>query len=65
MSAQEVDTSRQLSKVRIHVERIIGRWKNYKILSDVIPISQVDLLDDMVIICAALTNLCPSVVKKK
>ena len=65
MSAQEVDTSRQLSRVRIHVERVIGRWKNYKILSSVIPISQVDLLDDIVIICGALTNLCGSVVNKK
>ncbi len=56
--------SRQLSWVRIHVERVIGRWKNFKILQTVIPVSQVDMLDDVVIVCAALTNLCKSVVPK-
>jgi hypothetical protein len=65
MSANEVDTSRQLSRVRIHVERVIGRWKNYKILTTVMPIAQADLLDDIVVVCAALTNLCASVVNKK
>ncbi|XP_065153661.1 uncharacterized protein [Paramisgurnus dabryanus] len=64
LSAGEVDTSRQLSRVRIHVERVIGRWKNFKILQTVIPVSQVDMLDDVVIVCAALTNLCKSVVPK-
>lgn len=64
LSAQDVDTSRQLSRVRIHVERVIGGWKNFKILQTVIPLSQVDLLDDVVTVCAALTNLCRSVVPK-
>lgn len=64
LSALEVDTSRQLSRVRIHVERVIGRWKNFKILQTVIPVSQVDMLDDVVIVCGALTNLCKSVVPK-
>uniref|UniRef100_A0A1A8FMA8 Cyclin-dependent kinase 2 associated protein 2 n=1 Tax=Nothobranchius korthausae TaxID=1143690 RepID=A0A1A8FMA8_9TELE len=65
LSAQEVDSSRQLSRVRIHVERVIGRWKNCKILQTVIPVSQLNILDDIVIVCAALTNLCKSVVPKK
>ncbi|XP_061578516.1 uncharacterized protein LOC133444661 isoform X2 [Cololabis saira] len=65
LSAQEVDTSRQLSRVRIHVERVIGRWKNFRILQTRIPLSQADLLDDIVIVCASLTNLSKSVVLKK
>uniref|UniRef100_A0A8C4HYR8 DDE Tnp4 domain-containing protein n=1 Tax=Dicentrarchus labrax TaxID=13489 RepID=A0A8C4HYR8_DICLA len=64
LAAIEVDTSRQLSRVRIHVERVIGRRTNFKILQTVIPVSQVDMLDDVVIVCAALTNLCKSVVPK-
>ncbi|XP_049421768.1 uncharacterized protein LOC125882116 [Epinephelus fuscoguttatus] len=64
LSAQEVDTSRQLSRVRIHVERVIGQWKNFKILQTVIPVSQVNILDDVVTVCGALTNLCKSVVPK-
>lgn len=65
LSASEVDSSRQLSHVRIHVERVISRWKSFKVLHSVIPISQVDLLDDIVIVCGSLTNLCKSVVPKK
>lgn len=65
LPACEVDSSRQLSRVRIHVERVTSRWKSFKILHSVIPISQVSLLDDMVIVCGALTNLCKSVVPRK
>lgn len=60
-----VDSSRQLSRVRIHLERVFSRWKSIKILHSVIPISQVSLLDDIVIVCGALTNLCKSVVPRK
>ena len=65
MPGMEVDSARQLSRARIHVERVIGRWKNYKILQSVVPISQIDLLNDIVIVCAGLTNLCPSIMGKK
>ena len=58
----EVDTSRQLSNVRIHVERVIGRLKKFRLLQKTIPITQVKLLDDMVVIIAALVNLNKSVV---
>lgn len=64
LPACEVDSSRQLVRVRIHVERVISRWKSFKILHSVIPISQISLLDDMVIVCGALTNFCKSVVPK-
>ena len=64
LSKKEVDTSRQLSRVRIHVERVIGRMKVYKILQTTHPITQVDMLDDITIICAGLTNLNKSVVPR-
>ena len=64
LSGSEVDQSRQLARVRIHVERVIGRLKNFKILQTVIPLSLVELLDSVMITCAALTNLAPSVVPK-
>lgn len=65
LPASEVHSSRKLSHVRIHVERVISKWKSFKVLHSIIPISQTDLLDDMVTVCRALTNLCKSVVPKK
>ena len=56
MTAQDVDTSRQISHVRIHVERVIGRLKSYNILSSVIPVNQVDLLDYIVVVISGLVN---------
>jgi hypothetical protein len=46
----------------IHVERVIGKMRNYLILQSTIPVNQVRLLDDIVVIIAALTNILPSVV---
>jgi hypothetical protein len=39
-----------LSNVRIHVERVIGKMRNYLILQSTIPVNQVRLLDDIVVI---------------
>lgn len=62
LSGLEVDTSRRLSNVRIHVERVIGRIKKFRLLQSIIPITQMDLMDDiMVTICCAV-NLNQSVV---
>ena len=40
LPGKEVDKSRQLARVRIHVERVISRWKNFRTLSTVVPISR-------------------------
>ena len=71
LSQKEVEVSKQMSKVRIHVERIIGLLKNkYTILKG--PLSTVlvkhkndtDLarIDKLLVVCSALTNLSASVV---
>jgi len=39
LTAEEVETSRQMSRVRIHVERVIGRVKDFRILRDTLPIT--------------------------
>lgn len=39
LSQREVETSRELSRVRIHVERVIGRIKHFKLLQQTWPIS--------------------------
>ena len=47
----------EVAKMRISVEQIIRRLKCFRILPNEFPISSFSQLDDMVIICAALTNL--------
>ena len=65
-----VDWSRELSHVRIHVERVIGVLKQkYTILQSVLPITllsdgegTLSTVDKVVKVCCAFVNLCPSVV---
>ena len=70
LSQREVEFSRQLSSICIHVERAIGRMKNYKILHTTLPISLIKweneaefaTIDKIVFVCAALCNLHPPLV---
>ena len=74
LSKVEVDEARQLSRVRIHVELVIGLLrKKYTILRDTLPINflmhnagqageQVAVIDKVVVVCSALCNCCKSVV---
>ena len=61
MSAKDVDMSRQIVHVRIHVEPAIGQLKKFRILNSVIPNSQVNLTDDIMVIISGILDLSPSV----
>ena len=43
MSGKEVDGSRKISNVRIHVEKVIGWLRKFRILQSNIPMTQVKL----------------------
>ena len=71
LSTSEVEYSKRLLKVRIHVERMIGLLKNkYAILQSTLLVSVVkhkhdtdfSNIDKILTTCSALLNLCPSVV---
>ena len=69
LEKKDIDWSRELSVVRIHVERIIGLLKQkYTILQGVLPISLIaddnieNTADKIINVCCACINLCPSVV---
>ena len=71
LSKMEIDVSRQLSRVRIHVERVIGMVRQkYTILQSILPISlimcdsesDISSVDKIAVIACALCNHCDSVV---
>ena len=52
----------QTAAVRIHVERAIGRVKNYHILDGVLPLSLSAVADQIFTVCCYLTNFLPPLV---
>ena len=70
-SRMEVDTAHKLAHVRIHVERIIGMFRQkYSYLGGVLPIntimcgssSEYSMIDKVVTNCCVLCNCCDSIV---
>lgn len=61
-SREEIQRGRGIASLRIHVERVIGRIKNYSILKGTLPISMIRLANNIVSVCAWLTNFQPSLI---
>jgi len=57
MRSKDVKETSQIANVRIHVERAIRRIKIFRILKQEMPLCIVPLADDIVRVCAALSNL--------
>ena len=58
LSETELITTRRIAALRIHVERAIGRIKNFKILSD-IPNNMSGITDQIFYVCCILCNFSP------
>ena len=66
----DVEQTRRIANVRIHVECVIGFIRQkYTILSGTLPIDfitpwddGVALIDKVVVVCCALSNICDSVI---
>lgn len=71
LSQREVELSKQLAQVRIHVERVIGLMKNrFIILKGPLPVNMLKYSDDkdvahidrVLTVCTALTSLAKTIV---
>ena len=62
LSPAEIEKGRKIASLRIHVERAIGRIKLFSILKGTIPLSMARITNQIVFVCAFLTNFQPALV---
>ena len=65
LSEEEVVLSQQIASERIHVERMIQRLKTYHIFDRVIPISMMGSLNQIISVCALLSNFQDPIIAAK
>ena len=64
LEPEEVVHDRRVASKRIHVERVIGLAKTYKILSNPLPSTKLGLGSRITYICFCLVNFRPSIVSE-
>ena len=57
MIKKEVQKTKDVSSLRINVERVISSLKNYRILKGALSITMMQHVDEIVLVCAALCNI--------
>ncbi|KAH9376338.1 hypothetical protein HPB48_018507 [Haemaphysalis longicornis] len=57
LPGQEVTASRRISSSRIIVERAIGHLKKWRIMTDTVQTTVVDVYDEVIAVVAGLANL--------
>ena len=62
LPADQVMEGRKIASLRIHVERAIGRINTFKILQETIPNNLARLTNQIVHVCAYLSNFHPALV---
>ena len=62
MPANDVILTKNIAHLRIHVERAIGRVKEFHILQNVLPAAMWDTINQVIYVCCMLTNFSPPLV---
>jgi len=60
MLPSDVRKTSNIANVRIYVEQAIGRLKVFRIFKHELPLTQLQVVDDIVRVCCALCNFLPS-----
>ena len=63
LTPSEVAVGKRIATARIHIERAIGRLKEFRLLDHTLPLNLLDLVDEIWIIACAITNMQPPLVK--
>ena len=63
LTPSEVAFVQQIARARIHIERVIGRLKEFRLLDHTLPLNLVDLVDEIWITACVITNMQPPLVK--
>ena len=53
MTKSEVKKTKEVANLQINVERAINRIKFFRILKGTIPVTMIEHVDDIILICAA------------
>ena len=64
LEPEDIVRDRRVASKRIHVERVIGLSKRFKILRNELPNSKLPLANRIVFVCFALTNFKNVIVDK-
>ena len=62
LDQREMTETKRIASLMIHVERCMERIKNYHIFDEVMPLSLMDVADQIFFVCAVLTNFHPPLV---
>uniref|UniRef100_A0A672GMW1 DDE Tnp4 domain-containing protein n=1 Tax=Salarias fasciatus TaxID=181472 RepID=A0A672GMW1_SALFA len=56
LSEEDTTHTRRIANVRVHVERVIRRLKNYKIVSQTVPINLAHKMDKILSVCSSVQS---------
>ena len=62
MPTNDVLLTKKIARLRVHVERAIGRIKEYRILHSTLPAAMWDSTNEIIYVCCMLTNFSPPLV---